>query len=82
MQVVRVGPDDVSRAAPLFAAYREFYGEPFDHGLARDWLAQRIERGESIELATAHTNHRAQSVYDRHGYHADEHYKHYEKPLP
>lgn len=147
MHVVRVGPDDVTLAAPLFAAYREFYGEPFDHDLARDWLAQRIERGESIvllaidvdtavgfaqvypsfsstrlapiwilndlfvseeargggavdalldtaealgkearaisiELATAHTNHRAQSVYDRHGYHADEHYKHYEKPLP
>ncbi|MDQ3157079.1 MAG: GNAT family N-acetyltransferase [Actinomycetota bacterium] len=147
MHVIRVTSTDVPQAAELFAAYREFYGEPFDPELAADWLTQRLEREESvillaidgdtavgftqiypsfsstrlapiwilndlfvseeargggavdallntaaalgkeagaisIELATAHTNHRAQSVYDRHGYHVDEHYKHYEKPLP
>lgn len=146
MHVVRVEISDVPAAAPLFAAYREFYGEPHDVEAAAGWLTARLEREESIvliavdgntpvgftqiypsfsstrlapiwilndlfvseaargtgavdallntaatlgkeagaisiELATAHTNHRAQSVYDRHGYQPDEHYKHYEKPL-
>jgi ribosomal protein S18 acetylase RimI-like enzyme len=146
MQVIRVSSSDVSRAAPLFAAYREFYGEPYDLELATDFLTQRLERDESIvlialagdtgvgftqiypsfsstqlapiwilndlfvsesargsgavdallstaatlakeagaiavELATAHTNLRAQSVYRRHGYKLDEHFLHYEKPL-
>lgn len=35
----------------------------------------------AIELATQHTNHRAQAVYDRHGYVVDEEFRHYEKPL-
>jgi len=147
MQVMRVSSPDVSRAAPLFAAYREFYGQPYDLEAATDFLTQRLERGESIvlialdgenpvgftqiypsfsstrlapiwilndlfvgesargggavdalldtaanlgsdagaisiELATAHTNLRAQSVYARHGYQIDEHYLHYEKSLP
>lgn len=147
MHVIHATSTDVPQAAQLFAAYRAFYGEPFDPDLAGAWLTQRLEREESvvllaidghkavgftqiypsfsstrlapiwilndlfvtegargggavdallntaatlgkeagaisIELATAHTNHRAQSVYDRHGYHVDEHYKHYEKPLP
>ena len=33
------------------------------------------------ELATQHTNQRAQAVYDRHGYVVDEEFRHYEKPL-
>lgn len=146
MNLRRVSLDDVPLAAPLFAAYREFYGEPYDLGLATDFLTERLERDESIvllaldgdnpvgftqiypsfsstrlartwilndlfvspeargtgavdellesaatlameagaievELATAHTNVRAQAVYDRHGYVLDEHYKHYGKPL-
>ena len=35
----------------------------------------------AIELATQRTNHRAQAVYDRHGYVVDEEFRHYEKPL-
>jgi ribosomal protein S18 acetylase RimI-like enzyme len=146
MTVMRVSVADVHLAAPLFAAYREFYGEPYAVELAAAFLTERLERGESIvllavdgdtpvgftqiypsfsstrlapvwilndlfvsesargsgavdalldaaaalakeagaisvELATAHTNLRAQSVYDRHGYAVDEHYKHYEKTL-
>jgi ribosomal protein S18 acetylase RimI-like enzyme len=34
---------------------------------------------EAIELATQHTNHRAQAVYDRHGYVVDEEFRHYSK---
>jgi len=146
MHVLRASTTDVPAAAFLFAAYREFYGEPYDVEAASRFLEERLTRDESIvllaitddkavgftqiypafsstrlapiwilndlfvteqargsgavdallntaaelgreagaisiELATAHTNHRAQSVYDRHGYQPDEHYKHYEKPL-
>ncbi len=147
MKVIRAQLADVSQAAPLFAAYREFYGEPYDLEASASFLASRLARDESIvliaqddngvpvgfsqiypafsstrlapiwilndlfvsedargtgavdalldtaaakateagaiaiELATAHTNLRAQAVYDRSGYQADTVYKHYEKPL-
>ncbi len=148
MKVLRAQLSDVSQAAPLFAAYREFYGEPYDLDASASFLASRLARDESIvliaqddadqtvgfsqiypafsstrlapiwilndlfvseaargtgavdalldtaatlaveagaiaiELSTAHTNLRAQAVYDRSGYEADTVYKHYEKPLP
>lgn len=147
MKVTRAQLAEVSRAAPLFAAYREFYGEPYDLESASSFLASRLARDESIvllaqdddrtvgftqiypafsstrlapiwilndlfvteeargsgavdalldtaatlaveagviaiELSTAHTNLRAQAVYDRHGYQVDTVYKSYEKPLP
>lgn len=34
----------------------------------------------AVQLSTAHTNTRAQAVYERHGYHLDETYRTYEKP--
>ncbi len=34
----------------------------------------------AVELSTAHTNTRAQAVYERHGYQLDEVYRSYEKP--
>lgn len=34
--------------APLFDAYRRFYGKPFDPDGARAFLASRIEAGESV----------------------------------
>lgn len=148
MKVIRAQLSDVSEAAPLFAAYREFYGEPYDLDASASFLASRLARDESIvliakndggdpigfsqiypafsstrlapiwilndlyvseeargtgavdalldtaatlatdagaiaiELSTAHTNLRAQAVYDRSGYEVDTVYKHYEKPLP
>lgn len=147
MQVFRAQVTDVSAAAPLFAAYREFYGEPYDLEAAAGFLTDRLSRDESIvllartddgstvgftqiyptfsstqltpiwilndlfvdpdargtgavdallesaaglakdagvtaiELATAHTNLRAQAVYDRSGYVVDEVYRHYERPI-
>lgn len=146
MDVTRAGPKDVEAAAPLFAAYREFYGQPNDVEASAAFLTERLVRDESvillardgsravgfvqvypafsstalapiwilndlyvhaeargggvvdlllettaelareagcvsIELATQHTNHRAQTVYDRHGYVLDEEFRHYEKPL-
>jgi ribosomal protein S18 acetylase RimI-like enzyme len=148
VKVFRAQLADVSQAAPLFAAYRDFYGEGYDLEASAAFLASRLARDESvvliahsddgvavgfcqiypafsstrlapmwilndlfvsedargtgavdalldlaatlaveagaiaIELSTAHTNLRAQAVYDRSGYVVDEVYKHYEKPLP
>lgn len=148
MKVTRAQLAEVSQAAPLFAAYREFYGEPYDVEAASSFLASRLARDESIvllahddegravgftqiypafsstrlapiwilndlfvaeeargsgavdtlldtaatlavdagviaiELSTAHTNLRAQAVYDRHGYQVDTVYQAYEKSLP
>jgi RimJ/RimL family protein N-acetyltransferase len=41
---------DVSRIAPLFDAYRQFYGLPSDLPLARRYLAERLALGESMVL--------------------------------
>ena len=146
MDIFQAGIADVADAAPLFAAYREFYGEPLDLEASTAFLTKRLGRGESvlilardggrcvglvqvypafsstalapiwilndlyvdeapaaaasstscsrprptlareagcvaIELATQHTNTRAQAVYARHGYVVDEEFRHYEKPL-
>jgi ribosomal protein S18 acetylase RimI-like enzyme len=146
VDILQAGIADVGDAAPMFASYREFYGEPHDIEASRAFLAERVERRESvlilardqgrcvglvqvypafsstalapiwilndlyvdeaargsgvvdhlltatadlareagcvaIELATQHTNTRAQAVYARHGYVVDEEFRHYEKPL-
>ena len=147
MNVVRAQTTDVADAAPLFAAYREFYGEPYDLEASAAFLTERLTRDESIvllardddgsaigftqiypifsstrlsrvwllndlfvspdargtgvvdalldtaaalakdagvtaiELATAHTNLRAQAVYERSGYVLDEVFRTYERPI-
>jgi ribosomal protein S18 acetylase RimI-like enzyme len=146
VEITRAGLTDVADAAPLFSAYRVFYGQAPDVDAAAEFLTARIERDESIvllarddgrvvglvqvypafsstalapiwilndlyvddaargsgvvdqlleatatlaseagcvavELATQHTNTRAQAVYARHGYVVDEEFLHYEKPL-
>jgi ribosomal protein S18 acetylase RimI-like enzyme len=146
MTVIRAELADVLEAAQLFAAYREFYGAPYDVSAAGAFLASRIVRDESIvllgldddevvgfaqvyptfsstrlsriwvlndlfvvehargtgavdellntvasmaaaagadavELSTAHTNTRAQAVYERHGYQLDEVYRSYAKSV-
>ena len=147
MNVIRAQVSDVPDAAPLFAAYREFYGGAYDLEASATFLTDRLTHGESIvllarddegsaigftqiypifsstqltrvwllndlfvspeargtgavdalldtaatlakdagvtaiELATAHTNERAQAVYDRSGYLLDEVFRHYELPI-
>jgi GNAT superfamily N-acetyltransferase len=44
----RAAPTDVDRVAPLFDAYRQFYEQPSDPALARDFIRARLELGESI----------------------------------
>lgn len=39
---------DVDIAAPLFDAYRVFYGRESDIGLARRFLQDRLQHGESV----------------------------------
>ncbi len=41
---------DVERVAPLFDAYRQFYGLVPDLALARRFLHERLSRGESVVL--------------------------------
>ena len=50
MTVIRAQLADLSDAATLFAAYREFYGEPYDLEAAASFLASRLARDESIVL--------------------------------
>jgi len=41
-------PSDLERIAPMFDAYRQFYGKPADLDRARDFIRERLARGESI----------------------------------
>lgn len=45
--VRQAGPADADVIGPLFDAYRQFYGQPPDGTLARRFIAERLERGES-----------------------------------
>jgi ribosomal protein S18 acetylase RimI-like enzyme len=50
IEIRRAVPSDVEMLAPLFDAYRRFYGRPTDLPLARRFLAERLTRGESVVL--------------------------------
>ena len=39
---------DVDRIAPLFDAYRQFYGQAHDLDLAREFLRERLEQDQSV----------------------------------
>jgi ribosomal protein S18 acetylase RimI-like enzyme len=47
-EIVRATPDDVSEVAPLFDAYRQFYGKPADEEGARRFLFARLSKDESV----------------------------------
>lgn len=46
----RAGPQDLDALAPLFDAYRGFYGQPADLARARAWLRARMRDGDSTVL--------------------------------
>jgi ribosomal protein S18 acetylase RimI-like enzyme len=48
VQVRQAGIDDLDLVAPLFDAYRQFYKQPADLGLARSFLADRLRNNESV----------------------------------
>lgn len=48
--VRRAAQSELDLVAPLFDAYRRFYGRPSDPARARAFLAERMARGESTVL--------------------------------
>ncbi len=46
--ITRAMPADVDAVAPLFDAYRQFYGKPADAALARAFIAERMNNKESV----------------------------------
>lgn len=44
----RATVDDVDSIAPLFNHYRMFYQQPSDEALARQFIGERLQRGESV----------------------------------
>jgi GNAT superfamily N-acetyltransferase len=48
MLVRRAVPGDLDVVAPLFDAYRQFYGQRSDVAAARAFLAERLGRDESV----------------------------------
>lgn len=50
ISISRAGPADLDALAALFDAYRQFYGQPPDPALARQWLRERLRFGESTVL--------------------------------
>src|SRR5437763_525268 len=48
VDVRRATPADLELVAPLFDAYRQFYGCSPDLDAARRFLGERLERGESV----------------------------------
>ena len=53
-EVVRATAEDLDAAAPLFDAYRQFYGERSDLGAARRFLKDRLASGESVIFLARH----------------------------
>ncbi len=50
LRIKRASTQDLDAVAPLFDAYRSFYGQPSDLARARAWLQARIDAGESVVL--------------------------------
>jgi GNAT superfamily N-acetyltransferase len=50
VEIRRATVDDVGRVAPLFDAYRQFYGQRGDPDLAAAFLTERLEREQSVVL--------------------------------
>jgi ribosomal protein S18 acetylase RimI-like enzyme len=50
LNIRRAAIEDVDSITPLFDAYRRFYAQPGDLQRARDFLHERLQRGESAIL--------------------------------
>lgn len=51
LQVIGITSERVGLIASLFDAYRQFYGQPPDLEGARQFLCERLQRGESVAFA-------------------------------
>lgn len=48
--------DDVDLIVPLFDAYRQFYKQPTDPGLARSFLLERLRNNQSVIFLALYPN--------------------------
>ena len=53
IEIRRAVDADLTQLAGLFDLYRQFYREPTDAGLALQFIADRLRRGDSILLVAA-----------------------------
>ena len=53
IEIRRAGVADLQLLAPLFDAYRQFYRQAADPAIARQYLASRLEREESVVFLAA-----------------------------
>lgn len=53
----RATPADLDRLVPLFDGYRQFYGQPSQPAVCRDFLRARLERGESAVFLALDDQH-------------------------
>ena len=51
LQLINITPENVTLVAPLFDAYRQFYRQTSDLEGARQFLFERLQRGESVIFA-------------------------------
>ena len=51
LRLISVTTEKVDLVAPLFDAYRQFYGQTTDLEGARQFLFERLQRGESVVFA-------------------------------
>src|SRR5260370_34523888 len=51
LHLIKVTSEKVALIAPLFDAYRQFYGQTPDLAGARQFLGERLQRGESVIFA-------------------------------
>ena len=51
LQVIEITSEKVGLIAPLFDAYRQFYGQAPDLESARRFLSERFQRGEAVIFA-------------------------------
>ena len=51
IEIVAVTEQDIELVAPLFDAYRVWYGSPSDLDGARSFLSQRLRQNESVIFA-------------------------------
>lgn len=54
VEIVQATPADVGTVAPLFDAYRQFYGKPPNEEAARRFLFARLSKGESVLFLAQH----------------------------
>ncbi len=59
MKIIRANIQHISQIAPLFDAYRIFYGQPSDLEKAKKFLTERFQNNESVIFLALDTNDKA-----------------------